>query len=380
MRRVIVSTIGTSLLTNQINRANPEEKDWYPQLRDTANLSEQNTPETVKKIISTLEERANKQLNNVQIPQIRRASAELNGIYGVYQEDLTQGKEDYHFLIATDTIQGQRTAQIVENFLRKQGLNNTSIYAPSGLSTASTEDFSVGIDGLIVWLQKTIPPLRESKYKICFNLVGSFKSLQGYLNTIGMFYADEIIYIFEGHKSDLITIPRLPISVDTSLFKPYTMQLALLNAGAGLSPQETNGIPETMLGEFDGKMVLSTWGYLVWNQCKDDLLSGDLINFSRLEYQDSFRADYNKVKDKHKRVKLQETLANVTCLLNESNGDTAILKKDGGGIKYSKLKNQGNIDHFRITQSVRVTCVSSQGKLNLYHYGEQHDDINNNPY
>ena len=59
MRRVIVSTIGTSLLTNQINRANPEEKDWYSQLRDAANLNEKDTPETVKKIISTLEDRAN---------------------------------------------------------------------------------------------------------------------------------------------------------------------------------------------------------------------------------------------------------------------------------------------------------------------------------
>ena len=47
MRRVIVSTIGTSLLTNQINRANPEEKDWYSQLRDAANLNENDTPETV---------------------------------------------------------------------------------------------------------------------------------------------------------------------------------------------------------------------------------------------------------------------------------------------------------------------------------------------
>ncbi len=377
MRRVIVSTIGTSLLTNQIIRANLEEKDWYPQLRDTANLNEKDTPETVKKIISTLEERANKQLSNLQIPQIRRASAELNGIYGVYQEDLTQGKEDYHFLIATDTIQGKTTAHIVENFLRKQGLTNTSIYAPSGLSTTSTEAFSVGIDDLIVWLQETIPPLRDSQYKICFNLVGSFKSLQGYLNTIGMFYADEIIYIFEGHKSDLITIPRLPISVDTSLFKPYTMQLALLNAGAGLSPQETTGIPETMLGEVDGKMTLSTWGQLIWNQCKDDLLAGDLIPFSRLEYQDSFRADYNRVREKYKRVKLQETLANVTRLLNESNGDTAILRQHGG-IQYDRYVNKDNIDHFRITQGIRVSNTIIQGKLLLRRYGLE-PEVNNNP-
>ncbi len=378
MRRVILSTIGTSLLTNQINRANPEEHDWYSQLRDTANLNENETPVSVKKIISTLKQRADTKLADAKIPLIRRASAELNGIYGIYQEDLSQGKEDYHYLIATDTVQGKTTAQIVEDFLRKQGLNNTSIYAPSSLSTASTEAFSSGIDSLIVWLQDTIPTLKESKYKICFNLVGSFKSLQGYLNTIGMFYADEIIYIFEGEKSDLITIPRLPISVDTSLIKPYTAQLALLNAGAGLSREETVRIPETMLGEVDNKMTISTWGQLIWNQCKNDLLSGDLIPFSRLEYQDTFRGDYNKIREKHKRVKLQETLATVTRLLDESNGDTTILKQHGG-IQYDKYTNQGNIDHFRVTKSIRVSCVCKQGKLTLYHYDEQHDDINNNP-
>jgi len=377
MRKVILSTIGTSLLTNQISRANPDEKDWYSHLRDTANLNEKETPENVKAIIATLKQRADTQLSSAKIPQIRRASAELNGIYGVYQEDLSQGKEDYHFLIATDTMQGRTTAQIVEDFLRKQGLTNTSIYAPSGLSTASTEAFSGGIDALIVWLQETIPPLKASQYKICFNLVGSFKSLQGYLNTIGMFYADEIIYIFEGDKSDLITIPRLPVSVDTSLIQPYTMQLALLNAGAGLSPQETAGIPETMLGEVDGKMTLSTWGQLIWNQCKDELLAGDLILFSRLEYQDTFRADYNKVKDKQKRVKLQETLATVTGLLDESNGDTAILRQHGG-IQYDRYVNKGNLDHFRITQDTRVSNTIAHGKLILRRYGLE-PDVNNNP-
>ena len=192
-----------------------------------------------------------------------------------------------------------------------------------------------------------------------------------------MFYADEIIYIFEGEKCDLITIPRLPISVDTSLIKPYTMQLALLNAGAGLSPKETVGIPEMMLGEVDGKMTLSTWGQLIWNQCKDNLLAGDLILFSRLEYQDNFRADYNKTKEKYKRVKLQETLATVTRLLNESDGDTAILKQHGG-IKYDRYTNKGNIDHFRITQGIRVSNTVSRGKLILRRYGLE-PEVNNNP-
>jgi hypothetical protein len=128
-----------------------------------------------------------------------------------------------------------------------------------------------------------------------------------------------------------------------------------------------------------GSPRCSTWGQLIWNQCKDDLLSNDLIPFSRLEYQDTFRADYNKAREKHKRVKLQETLATVTRLLDESKGDTAILRQHGG-IQYDKYSNKGNIDHFRVTKSIRVSCVCKQGKLILHHYDEQHDDINNNPY
>ncbi|MBD2297918.1 CRISPR-associated protein [Nostoc sp. FACHB-190] len=378
MRRVIISTIGTSLLTNQINRANPIEKDWYTQLRDTANLTEDKTPADVKEIITTLKQRADEQLAGAKTAQIRRASAELNGIYGIYQENLTQGKEDIHFLIATDTIQGITTAKIVAEFLRKQGLNNTSIYSPPGLSTASTEAFSWGIDSLIVWLQDNIPPLKADKYKIYFNLVGSFKSLQGYLNTIGMFYADEIIYIFEGEKSDLITIPRLPITVDIAAIKPYTQQLVLLDTGVGLAVAETLGISEAMLAEIDGKITLSTWGQLIWNQCKNDLLSADLLLFPRLDYQDSFEADYKKVKEQEARVKLQETLAKVACLLQESNGDTSILKQHGG-LQYDKYTNMGNIDHFRVTQGIRVSCRSEQGKLILYRYGKE-EEVNKNPF
>jgi hypothetical protein len=47
MGQIVVSTVGTSLLTNQIDRANPDEKSWYAQLRDTANLKLDEIPQTV---------------------------------------------------------------------------------------------------------------------------------------------------------------------------------------------------------------------------------------------------------------------------------------------------------------------------------------------
>ena len=58
MRRVVISTIGTSLLTNQIKRSEESEKDWYSQLRDSANLTLENTSKEVILIIETLKTRA----------------------------------------------------------------------------------------------------------------------------------------------------------------------------------------------------------------------------------------------------------------------------------------------------------------------------------
>ncbi|KAM3096078.1 hypothetical protein ACKFKF_23460 [Phormidesmis sp. 146-12] len=267
MRRVIVSTIGTSLLTNQIVRSSPDEKTWYNQLRDTANCKSEELPATAKEIIEVLQSRSQEVLSQSSSQQIRLASAELNGIYGIYQEQLDQGRQDIHYLIATDTAQGVATAKIVESFLRSKGITQVNIVCPSGLSMASTALFAVGIDELIVWLRETVEPLRKDhSYRIYFNLVGSFKSLQGYMNTIGMFYADEIIYIFEGAGSQLITIPRLPIKIDEAAIAPHALQIALIKAGHEPTVAEAEMIPELMLWEVDGRKLFSTWGELIWEK------------------------------------------------------------------------------------------------------------------
>ncbi|MEH1901612.1 MAG: CRISPR-associated protein [Nostoc sp.] len=377
MRRVIISTIGTSLLTNQIKRSDHTEKDWYNQLRDYANFTLENTSKEVVVIIEKLKIRAIEKLKYSLIPQIRLANAELNGIYGLYKERLQEGQQDIHWLISTDTAQGKATAEIVKEFLREKGLVNTSIYTPNRLSTATTEAFSEGIDNLLNWLQKEVIPLKDS-YRICFNLVGSFKSLQGYLNTIGMFHAHEIIYIFEGKESNLIKIPRLPIKVDESQIEPYVVQFALMDAGAGFSLSEVADISEALIGEYNSKKVLSTWGQLIWNQCKTNLLSQNLLIFPKLHYEDNFRADYNRIRDKKEKVQLQEDLAKVSNLLSESNGNTNVLKEHPG-FRYDKYTNSNDdVAHFRVSKSLRISCISANGILILRRYGKE-PEVNKNP-
>jgi putative CRISPR-associated protein (TIGR02619 family) len=378
MLRLVISTVGTSLLTNQID--DEVDSGLNDQLQKYANLTHDEINESYPEIaqnIAELKESAEQVLATGNTLEIREASAELNGIYGLYKENLIEAKEDIHWLIATDTAQGQIAAKIIEEFLKNQGLTNISIYTPPGLSTATTQKFSEGIDELLVWLQSQIVPLRE-RYKICFNLVGSFKSLQGYLNTIGMFYADEIIYIFEGKLSELITIPRLPIRVDESAIEPHAVKLALMDAGAGFSDSEVTNIPEALIGDCGGKKVLSTWGQLIWNECKEELLSKDLLEFPRLHYADTFRADYNKIKnEQQKKVELQKDIAKVSCLLIESDGDTSVLKQHPG-FRYDKYTNKGDIAHFRVNRGLRISCTSAHGVLTLRRYGKE-PDVNKNP-
>ncbi|OZH51979.1 CRISPR-associated protein [Hydrocoleum sp. CS-953] len=367
--RVVISTVGTSLLTNQINRSESKESTWFSQLSGVTNLKldeiEKNHPEVVK-ILQELKNRAENKLKESNTQQIRRISAELNGIYGLYEEEIQRGKQDIHYLISTDTYSGKITAEIVENFLKTTGVVNTNIVKPSGLSTANTQKFSEGVDELIDFLSKQKENWQG--YKVCFNLVGGFKTLQGYLNTIGMLYADEIIYIFEGKRAELITIPRLPIAVDKTLIKPYTVQLALMDTGA-LDKSEVEKIPEALIGDVDGKKVLSTWGKLIWDESKKDLLSDELLDFPWLDYQDIFRTDYKKIKDWREKVQLHETLAKVSYLLEESNGDTSPLKKDYN-IKYDPYEGTDNIDHFRVTRALRISCKKmDNGKLSLRYYG-----------
>jgi putative CRISPR-associated protein (TIGR02619 family) len=370
MVRLVISTVGTSILTNQINMRT--ESDWFELLEARAN-DKRFDGEDILEAIEELTYRAKQKLINDDYDRIRSASAELNGIYGLYRDRLNEGSQDMHWLIATDTAQGQVSAELIRDFLRENHLV-VDIHTPRDLSTASTESFTSGIDELLKWFDEIIPGYRDSGYDICFNLVGGFKALQGYVNTIGMFYkANEIIYIFEGSsKKEVITIPRLPIQVDLSVIKP--VQFALMAEGGWVNLSELEGVPDTLILKTGDEAILSHWGRLTWNNSKRGFLSGNLLAFPKLEYQESFQRDYEGTRSQEDRVKLQETLAKVSYILEKGNNDTAPLKGDGG-VQYEVYEKEdrrqiNGLAHFRVTKALRVSCVSSGNALILRHYGQ----------
>lgn len=371
MAQLVISTIGTSLLTNQIDR-DIDPDTWLSLLEETANYTADEIKkyhQNVANVINELAERAEDKLSNEKdIAQIREISAELNGIYGLYEGQLEKGKLDTHWLITTDTAQGQKAAELIHKYLKKK-VNFVQIFTPEKLSTLNTQNFSQGIDDLLDWIDKKVKEHQKQKDEIYFNLVGGFKAFQGCMNTIGMFYANKIIYLFEGKGSRLITIPRLPITVDKSKLKDHVTTLTLLNAGAALSRSQIEQIPEALVAEVERKFTMSNWGQLIWNQCKDEFLSQDLIDFPRIQYEGSFKKDYKDISNPEEKVKLQETIAKVSYLLEESNGDTRDLAKAVSYYAYNGAKDKEGVDHFYVGIHFRVSCKLSNGKLTLRHYG-----------
>ena len=379
MVRLVISTVGTSVLTNQIDR-DIDDNGWYERLQQTANYTDneiQHYPD-IKQFILELKERAEQELSSNDTEKIRKATAELNGIYGLYNEQIEQGIPDTHLLVTTDTAQGTVAAEIVESFLKSKGLTNISTHDRSGLSTASSDIFVEGMAKLFPSIQETIKKWKKSKYTICFNLVGGFKALQGYFNTIGMFYADEIIYVFEG-SNQLIKIPKLPVKVDVSEIKPYEVQLAMMDVGEiSTSWEEAQKVPKEWVFIIEPKMILSAWGELLWDQCKEELLSKEKpLPFPKLEYHESFLNDY-QAKPANEKIILQENLARAACLLKNHKDGISAMKQDGI-FKLRRYKGKHkDLDHFDLPKDRRISCIARENILYLRHYGE-HDYVNDNP-
>lgn len=381
MPNFILSTVGTSVLTNLVS-TDERNQGWAKRLTNNANCSPAELAPDAKIELEELERRARARLHEGETPVIRRVSAELNGIYGIYGNQLQRGAGDMHWLVATDTAQGQLAASIVQDHLREKGLT-VSIFCPPKLCTADTRHFAEGVKALITWCEENIPAFRASGYKVCFNLVASFKSLQGYLNTIGMFYADEIVYIFESATADLIRIPRLPITIDMQQLSSRVVELAMMSAGHLYPAAQARdwGLPESLLNDDDRHVTLSTWGQLIWNRSRRDLLRDDLLPFPHLEYSAAFRQEFKQAA-LDERVQLQDTLGEVAAILDQSHGSTVPLKAHPS-LQYDNYTGKATRDghpigHFRLDGARRVTCLAVNDHLVLRHFGA-HQVTENNP-
>lgn len=373
MPNVILSAVGTSLFTNLAG----ENRKMIVQ---NANASNSQISEEIRDLIYAYQQEAQTLFENNDFNALKRVSAELNSLITYYNHRFEGHERDVHLLVSTDTFLGKEAAKILEIYL-EQFFDTVYVYTPRELSTRTKEHFQSGIRDLLKWCDEDVKNYKDSKYNIIFNLTGGFKSLQGYLNTIGMFYADEIIYIFE-QGGELISIPRLPIQMETGLFEQHaSLFLQLSQSNDGILKSRLEPISEILIEEYENdRFVLSNWGELSWNNVKQTILEQRLIDLPLLEFLPSFKKDFQKPHSAREKVKLQETMAKISCLLQENNGDIACLKGGrSGGILYKNYSgNNVHLGHFRVGLGPRGSCEYKNNKLLLRHFGE-HDYVNNNP-
>lgn len=169
-RHLIVSTCGTSLLTNGAPR---ELRNWL--VEHTNRRENDLSSDEQDRIRAQLSQKAI-ELDTQNLINIRRLSAELNGVVGFYGGQLPANSADQQILLHTDTFQGHVVADTLREWLAKRGLH--AVCQPAaGLTTRTIQDFNAGISSVITWCEQNLPGYQESQFRIVFNLVGGFKSL-----------------------------------------------------------------------------------------------------------------------------------------------------------------------------------------------------------
>ena len=319
---VMISPCGTSTLTKQ---ANGEIREL---LIKTANSREQDLSAAEKSILEKYIDQRRSEILQADIANVCKSSAELNGILSYYNHHIPP-KNDIHFLLATATYQGQKTASIIQAWLEEHGCCVQIASVSQYLNVNNAENFRIAMGELVEWAETTLPGYRKSHYKIVFNITGGFKGVNSFLQAMGMFYADECVYIFES-SNELLRIPRLPVKLDPEgIIRENLLLFRRLAQGETLPLAMCRDIPETLLCQVGDEVVLSAWGKLLWNRCKDEYYSEELLEplSPKIRYSETFKRTFASLPPDRKRI-VNERLDQLSHYLdtNQNNPDSLNFK------------------------------------------------------
>lgn len=334
-KKYILSPCGTSLLTNQAS-----DKDIKSLIFKHANEKDkENIAEDDRLILSNLINSISAKIGNASYEEAQAMSAELNGIIKIYGGVIPKNHDTY-LLLSTDTWLGGETAKLVEKWIKSNNPDaSVEVHKETDLQTKDVLAFQIALSELVEKLYSELPKFRESGYKIIFNLTGGFKSVQGFLQSIANFFADESVYIFET-SSELLRIPRIPIKMD--LAQAVSENITFFrNIVIGIQPDSIpTNIPETFLFTIEGKATLSAWAELIWKNYKDEIYQEQLLSSPRpekIEYSREFeKAAQSLPKERLKIINERIDQLNLH-LYNENNNLNSLdfKKLEGGPIKGS---------------------------------------------
>lgn len=216
--------------------------------------------------IDDLINNAQEALQNANNVAVRRMSAEL-GALTLYYNDRLDFKNDVHFLLSSDTWLGEACTNLIRGWLEHKGAT-CIVHRQEGLQTQKLPDFHNALAELAPQLIEQIDEYKKKHFRVAFNLTAGFKAVQGFLQTLGMFHADELIYVFE-RTDHLMRIPRIPVRIDgIEDIRGHLDAIRKLSLGLSTQKEELSGVPETMLLNVDDEIILSAWGNIFWQEAQ----------------------------------------------------------------------------------------------------------------
>lgn len=286
----ILTTCGTSLLTNGA------DLETQRLLLDTANSRHGDLTVEQRALLDARLTHQGQVLAEAPYPRVRELSAELNALLTYYGGSISRNGASHHIILSTDTYQGEGCAHLIGAWLRARG-HSAEVKPFRGLATQAVDEFREALGDIVTWAEECLVEYRNRGYRLIFNLNGGFKAIQGFMQTLGLFYSDEIIYLFQGSEQ-LLRIPRLPIRLDVGeSVSQHRETLRRLFTYGSLEQAQCSGVPDLFLLVIDGQAHMSEWGQLVWVRNRKDLYQAELLPplSDRVGVTPGFRKDCGKL-------------------------------------------------------------------------------------
>jgi CRISPR/Cas system-associated protein Csm6 len=241
MQKTIITTVGTSLITNFLETPNKIVKDAYDALKTAPfyGLSDEDAYEhlkSVKKMITPLSNST--------------SCAEISSILAI-EKELLKTDDNLNltiYLLCTDTILSPFCAEIIANYLKNKGYSiifhekNENI-----INEIKNKNFKsnhiirdLRIDDKDKFEKDGIKNLTEviynlsQKENVCFNITGGYKALIPYMTIIAQITQSKTYYLYQEdvkniEGNNLITIPQAPFDINWSMFEKYKNILLEMN-------------------------------------------------------------------------------------------------------------------------------------------------------
>ncbi|CAK0739228.1 putative CRISPR-associated protein [Gammaproteobacteria bacterium] len=376
MPHLVISTCGTSILTCGVDSRLRGLLTRWANSKRREDILLDSERKTIEEHLECRRSLIKEFIQENNITELTKYSAELNGVASYYDGGRFPNRKDHHILICTDTWLGEESAKLVELFLTWKSFT-TQVHRITDLTTGDLSSFRIALSSLVRWCDQTLRYYSQSSYRIIFNLTGGFKSVQGFMQTLAMLYADESIYIFEGSK-ELLRLPRLPIRMDAEeIVRNHLRAFRRLAEALPTTPEEIHDIDALFLFRIDDDTVLSEWGELVWVHTKPILYKEKIFDppSKFIRYGTEFFRSVEDLSGERKKIINERIDALSKQLEYEAKGDT---HSRLASTDLKKLKNPDRFTHevdawadggakrlfcnFEDSQKHRVLIIEELGK------------------